>query len=67
MLFRSEVTSFEQGAQALQDGEDIDYTGPSGVVDFDESGTSPLPFSIYCVEKGKWGQETTYQPEELQS
>jgi ABC-type branched-subunit amino acid transport system substrate-binding protein len=62
-----EVTSFEEGAQALQDGEDIDYTGPSGVVDFDDSGTSPLPFSIYCVEKGKWDQVTTYQPEELQS
>jgi branched-chain amino acid transport system substrate-binding protein len=62
-----EVTSFDEGAQALQDGEDIDYTGPSGVVDFDESGTSPLPFSIYCVERGKWRQVTTYQPEELQS
>jgi ABC-type branched-subunit amino acid transport system substrate-binding protein len=62
-----EVTSFEEGAQALQDGEDIDYTGPSGVVDFDESGTSPLPFSIYCVANGTWGQETTYQPEDLQS
>jgi branched-chain amino acid transport system substrate-binding protein len=62
-----EVTSFEEGAQALEDGEDIDYTGPSGVVDFDDSGTSPLPFSIYCVERGKWRPVTTYQPEELQS
>jgi ABC-type branched-subunit amino acid transport system substrate-binding protein len=62
-----EVTSFEEGAQALQDGEDIDYTGPSGVVDFDDSGTSPLPFSIYCVDNGKWGQVETYEPEELES
>jgi branched-chain amino acid transport system substrate-binding protein len=62
-----EVTSFEEGAKALEDGDDIDYTGPSGVVDFDETGTSPLPFSIYCVENGKWRKEITYQPEELQS
>lgn len=61
-----EVTSFEEGAEALEDGEEIDYSGPSGVIDFDETGTSPLPFSIYCVDSGKWGQVTTYQPEELQ-
>ena len=62
-----EVTSFEEGVEALQDGEDIDYTGPSGLIDFDETGTSPLPFSIYCVDQGEWGQVTTYQPEELES
>jgi ABC-type branched-subunit amino acid transport system substrate-binding protein len=62
-----EVTTFEEGAKALADGEDIDYTGPSGVVDFDETGTSPLPFSIYCVQSGKWRKAVTYQPEELQS
>ena len=62
----AEVSSFEEGAEALEGGEEIDYTGPSGVIDFDETGTSPLPFSIYCVDNGKWGQVTTYQPEELQ-
>lgn len=60
-----EVTSFEEGAQELIDGEDIDYTGPSGVIDFDDTGTSPLAFSIYCVDSGEWGLETTYQPDEL--
>lgn len=62
-----EVTSFEEGAKALQDGEEIDYRGPSGLIDFDETGTSPLPFSIYCVDEGEWTLEETYQPDELES
>lgn len=38
----------------LRSGGDVDYVGPSGILDFDESGTSPTPFSIQCVENGAW-------------
>ncbi len=59
------VSSYAEGAAALKDGEDIDYTGPSGIVDFDESGTSPSPFSAFCVDGEAWVLRATYEPGDL--
>ena len=42
-----------QAVQALQDGEDIDYEGVSGPVDFDENGDpSAATYEVYAYENG---------------
>lgn len=58
----TEVTTFAEGVEAIQAGEEIDYTGPSGVVDFDETGTSKLPFTTLCVQNGEWTPMTEFSP-----
>ncbi len=46
------VGSFEEGAEAILAGEEIDYDGASGVLEFDESGTPPGSFAIFQVLNG---------------
>ncbi|MFB3738157.1 MAG: ABC transporter substrate-binding protein [Candidatus Velamenicoccus archaeovorus] len=55
-----EVHTFADGAKALEDGSQIDYQGASGPLDFNDSGTSPLPFTVYCVQGGSWQPVKTY-------
>jgi ABC-type branched-subunit amino acid transport system substrate-binding protein len=59
------VTSFAEGAKALEAGNDIDYEGASGKVDFDERGTSPSQFSIVQAGGAKWKTVKTFTADEL--
>lgn len=49
------VTSYADGLAALQAGNDINYEGASGPVDFDDSGTVTSAYLISQVQSGKWG------------
>ena len=54
------VGSFEEGAQALLNGEEIDYNGASGVLEFDDSGTPPGSFAIFQVLNGTFERVAFY-------
>ncbi len=56
----TKVDTFADGAKALAAGEDIDYEGASGPVDFDETGTVAGSYAILKVADGKWDQATFY-------
>lgn len=58
-----EVSAFDEAAEALANGEDIDYFGVSGPVDFDESGTVAGAYSIYQVQDSSW-EEIEFLPAE---
>jgi hypothetical protein len=58
----TKVHTFAQGAAALAKGKQIDYQGASGPLDFDKAGTSPLPFTVYCVKGGSWKPVKTFPP-----
>ena len=60
------VTSFEEGAQLLADGEDIDYNGASGPVDLNDSGSVTNSYSVQQVQDGVWADIQFYPAEELQ-
>jgi hypothetical protein len=60
------VTSFEEGAQLLAEGEDIDYQGASGPVDLDDSGSVTNSYSVQQVQEGAWQDIQFYPAEELQ-
>lgn len=60
------VSSFEEGAQLLADGEDINYEGASGPVDLDETGSVTNSYSIQQVQEGQWVDIEFYPAEELQ-
>ncbi len=63
----TEETTFADGAQALAEGEDIDYNGASGPVDFDESGTVAGSYAIYEAQNGSWESIQFYSAEEIAS
>jgi hypothetical protein len=54
------VGTFEDGANAILAGEDIDYNGASGVLTFDESGTPPGSFAIFQVLNGTFERVAFY-------
>lgn len=58
----TKVHTFAQGAAALAKGKEINYEGASGPLDFDQNGTSPLPFTVYCVKGGDWKAVKTFPP-----
>jgi ABC-type branched-subunit amino acid transport system substrate-binding protein len=60
------VSSFEEGAQLLADGEDIDYQGASGPVDLDDTGSVVNSYSVQQVQGGAWVDIQFYPAEELQ-
>ena len=48
------VSTFEDGLTALKAGEDIDFDGASGPVDFDDTGTVASSYTILEAKSGKW-------------
>lgn len=54
------VGSFEEGAEAILNGDEIDYNGASGVLTFDESGTPPGSFAIFQVLNGTFERVAFY-------
>lgn len=59
------VTSFEEGAQLLAQGDDIDYQGASGPVDLDATGSVVNSYSVQQVQDGAWADVQFYPAQEL--
>lgn len=55
-----EVTTYTEGAEALAEGEDIDYSGASGSVDLDETGTPVGSYGVFQVTEGEWTEVEFY-------
>lgn len=51
-----EVTSFEGGADAIEDGTDINYEGASGPADFTDQGNIQSSFAVYQSTGSTWEQ-----------
>jgi branched-chain amino acid transport system substrate-binding protein len=55
-----EVSTFAEGVAALKAGEDINYTGASGPVDLDDTGSVADSYAILTVKGGKWEEVEFY-------
>jgi ABC-type branched-subunit amino acid transport system substrate-binding protein len=60
------VTSFADGASAIEEGTDVDYRGLVGPIDFDDNGDIVAPFSIQMADGGEWTEAARIPPESLQ-
>jgi branched-chain amino acid transport system substrate-binding protein len=54
------VNSFADGAEALADGDNIDYDGASGPVDIDDTGSVTGSYAIVGVVSGAWTEVEFY-------
>ncbi|QGX95490.1 amino acid ABC transporter substrate-binding protein [Haloplanus rallus] len=61
----TEVTTFSEGKEELEAGNEINYQGASNPQNFDEDGDPVGPFSVLEVEGGEWTELTTFSTEEL--
>ncbi|WP_137286214.1 ABC transporter substrate-binding protein [Halorussus salinisoli] len=59
------VTTFPEGKQALENGNEIDYQGAANPQNFDENGNVVGPFSVVRVENGEWTEIQTFSASEL--
>lgn len=59
------VTSYTQGAEAIEGGADVDYEGLVGPINFDENGDIVAPFSIKKAQDGSWVEAARLPPEAL--
>lgn len=60
------VTNYQDGADAIEDGADVDYQGLAGPIDFNEYGDINAPFSIMTAEGGDWEEAARVPPEALE-
>lgn len=60
------VNAFAEGARALAKGEEVNYEGASGPVDFDETGTVPGSYAVYTVTDGEWAPTKLYDAESFE-
>jgi len=60
------VTSYTEGAQAIEAGTDVDYEGLVGPINFNEYGDIVAPFSIKQAQDGAWTEAARLPPEALQ-
>ena len=61
----TEVTTFSEGKEELEAGNEINYQGASNPQDFNENGDPVGPFSVLEVSDGAWAEVTTFSAEEL--
>lgn len=59
------VTSYTEGAEALEAGQEIDYRGLVGALEFDEWGNIRAPFGIRQVQDGSWAAVSTVPADAL--
>lgn len=57
--------AFGEGASAIDDGTEIDYSGPSGTVDFDDNGDVASDMVIVEVSDGEFQDGDTIPADEL--
>lgn len=48
------VTSFAEGQAALKAGQEINYEGASGRLDFDEDGNAIADFAVFMIDNGEY-------------
>jgi neutral amino acid transport system substrate-binding protein len=60
------VHDYEAGKAALQDGQEINYDGLVGPIDFDAYGNIAAPFGIRQVQDGSWTTVSTIGADALQ-
>jgi len=60
------VTTYTEGAQAIDAGTDVDYEGLVGPINFNEYGDIVAPFSIKQAQDGAWTEAARLPPEALQ-
>ncbi|WP_049937744.1 ABC transporter substrate-binding protein [Haloplanus natans] len=63
----TEVSTFSEGKEELEAGNEINYQGASNPQDFDEDGDPVGPFSVLEVSGGEWSTVTTFSAEDLTS
>lgn len=56
---------WEKAKQAIAAGEDIDYQGASGSVDFDEAGDVPGTFAEWTIEGGEIKTVRVFEPKTM--
>jgi ABC-type branched-subunit amino acid transport system substrate-binding protein len=61
----TKVSTFAEGKKLLEAGEDIDYVGASGPLDFNETGTAAPDYGIYQVKNGKFEIAKRYASTDL--
>lgn len=61
----TEVSTFAEGKQELENGNDINYTGAANPQNFDDNGNVLGPFSVLQAQDGDWQSVLTYSAEEL--
>lgn len=59
------VTTYTEGAAAIESDDDVDYQGLVGPVDFDDDGDIVAPFSIKIARDGEWTEASRLPPEAL--
>ena len=59
------VTSFSEGKEELEAGNEINYQGASNPQNFNENGDPVGPFSVLEVSSGEWSEVTTFSAEDL--
>lgn len=55
------VYTYEEGKALLEEGEEINYEGVSGTLDFDEYGNVAGSYAVFQAKDGKW-QEIDFYP-----
>jgi ABC-type branched-subunit amino acid transport system substrate-binding protein len=63
----TEVTTFSEGKEELEAGNEINYQGASNPQNFNENGDPVGPFSVLEVSSGEWSEVTTFSAEDLTS
>jgi ABC-type branched-subunit amino acid transport system substrate-binding protein len=61
----SQVTNFAEASSELSDGNEIDYAGLVGPINFDENGNIAAPFGIVQAQGGEWEQVSLLQAENI--
>lgn len=60
-----EVSTYEEGMEALRNGEDINFQGAGSTVDFNEHGDVVTDFSFHQVQDEKWVEQSTIEASEI--
>lgn len=61
----TEVTTFEAGRDALDNGEEINYDGVTGPINFDEYGNVSGSFAVYQATESEWQVDRIIGPAEV--
>jgi len=64
-IMASDMDSLLAGVQAIMDGEDVDYSGAAGPVDFDENGDVITPMSVWQFTGGNAETVRIISPEDI--
>lgn len=61
----TKVTTFEEGRDALDNGEEINYDGITGPINFDEYGNVSGSFAVFQATESEWQVDHIISPEQV--